>query len=601
MFERFFNYSNELMCIASLDGKFLHINDAFVDLLGYSREQLLTRPFLDLVHPEDIEKTQLEMRHIGAGQNTVNFENRYRCSDGSTKFISWKSTLDPESNLIFATARDITTEKLAINQYAQLYKMVTDNIIYVKTDVKGVITEVNDMFCEISGYDRNELIGKTHKVVNSGVHSHDFFKTMWKAIRSGQVWKDAITNRRKDGSQYVVESIVAPMLDIDGKVEAYIALRQDITERIQYQQLSKKNLDILNETGEIAKVGGWELEIETGQLFWTDETFKILDVQKRNGAQPVLEEGLQLFTDEHKPIIDKAVNDAAQNGTPYALELQAMTPKGEVKWVYTNGKANYRDRKIYSLSGTIQDIHEKKLAELRYKEERQRSIQSAKFAALGELAASVAHEINNPLGIISGYAELIKYQGRVDEQKLEAIMKSCDRIAHIVKNLKRFSRSDSSPTKTKVDLAEIVVDAISLTQPRATRHLADIDFFSNREFYVNGNHIELEQVVINLINNAVDAVAKKPLKQISLELKDTDSDIQLRVIDTGGGIDDGLKIRMFEPFVTTKTENMGTGLGLSVVRGIVEDHDAKIEVENIEQGAEFVIKFPKYIEEANHG
>lgn len=594
MFERFFNYSNELLCIASLEGRFLHINDAFVETLGYDREHLLSRNFIEFVHPEDKEKTLNELRNIESGLETINFENRYINANGDAILLSWKSTLDPHSNKIIASARDITAERLAADKYSQLYKLVTDNIICARTNVKGVITEVNDMFCEISGYQREELIGKTHKVVNSGVHDKSFFASMWRTISKGEVWRGAITNRRKDGSLYIVESIITPVKNLNGKIESYLAIRQDITERIQYQESAQKHLAILNETGAIAKVGGWELDVETNQLFWTDETFKILGVEKVNGMQPVLDDGLQLFTDEHKPIIDRAVNMAINHGQPYALELQAQTPSGEVKWVYTTGKANYHNEKVKSLSGTIQDIHDKKIAEIKYKRERQKGIQNAKLAALGELAASVAHEINNPLGIISGYAELIRYHEKLDLEKLDAILTSCERISHIVTNLKRFARSDKTPAKSINDLSQIIAEAVSLTAPRAKRHLVNIINNSKGVVEIWGNKIELEQVIINLINNAIDATQKSSSRTIWLQTKIVGGKAHATIEDTGGGISDSLKLRIFEPFMTTKTENKGTGLGLSVVKGILEDHHADINIENTKSGAKFELIFEHY-------
>jgi PAS domain S-box-containing protein len=594
MFERFFHYSNELLCIASLEGRFLYINDAFVKLLGYSKEELLSRKFLDFIHPDDIDKTLDEVKGLSQGVTTVNFENRYLDVNGVTKVLSWKSTIDEYTGWIFAVARDITAEKNAVSNYFQLYSAITNNVIFAKTNNKGVITEVNEKFCNISGYSEKELLGKTHKVVNSGVHDKSFFKDMWQTISSGKVWTGAITNRRKNGSLYFVESVIAPIVDINGRIESYMAIRSDITERVEYKEESLKTLSILNETSAIAKVGGWELDVETGVLSWTEETFKILGVEKKQGRSPILPEGLQLFVDEHKPIIDEAVKRAMEHGEPYSLELQAQTPKGEVKWIYTDGRANYVDGKIKTLSGTIQDIHEKKLAEIKYNQERQKSIMSSKFAALGELSASIAHEINNPLGIISGYTELLKYQGNLGEdEKLDAILKSCERISYIVKSLKRFSRSDETPKKSAINLTEIVKEALSLTSPRAKRNLTRIAFEEQGNFMIWGHDIEIEQVVINLINNAIDAVSEREERSIALNVSAESEKVVFTIRDSGGGVPDEVLVKMFEPFYTTKDINKGTGLGLSVVKGILDSHNATIEVVNTDTGALFTLTFDR--------
>lgn len=592
-FERFFHLSHELFCFATHEGRFVEVNQAFTRVLGYSSLELLKLNFYDLIHPDDMQKTDEEVQRLAEGHQSIGFINRYIAKDGSIKILKWRAQTDKESGLIFAIASDVTEEQAAKLKFEQFYTSVTENLIYAKTDPKGVILEVNDEFCRISEYSPEELIGKTHKTVNSGFHPPSFFKHMWKTIRSGKVWAGDITNRKKGGELYIVQSVIIPMFDISGKIEAFIAIRTDITERVEYKEESEKILNILNETSSIAKVGGWELTVETGELNWTDETFKILEVEKKEGQNPYLPEGLQLFTDEHKPIIDKAVAEAMETGKPYSLELQAKTPNGKVKWVFTNGKANYKDGKIVSLSGTIQDINDKKLAELRFNQERQRSIQNAKFASLGELAASIAHEINNPLGIISGYTELLQYKGFENaEPKLDAIAKSCERITHIVKNLKRFSRTDNNNEHSRFNLSDVINEAISLTTPKIKRHFVKLHKELEEYTPIMGNDIEIEQVLINLINNAVDATEDSEDKWINIKLGKTSSEYIIEISDSGAGIPLSVQSKMFDPFFTTKPIGKGTGLGLSIVRDILHNHGGSIRYLSAAEVTTFQLSFP---------
>ncbi len=172
--------------------------------------------------------------------------------------------------------------------------------------------------------------------------------------------------------------------------EVVVAWHEDITDRKRLEDEHIKTLKILNETGSIAKVGGWELNIATSQLTWTDETFRILEVEKQLDQTPVLPDGLSLFTSESRPIIEKAVQRAIEYGEPYSLELEALTAKGNVVWVYTNGKANYKDGEIVSLSGTIQDINTQKRAEINYEIQRKKT--ESRLAL---------HIQNTPLGCVS--------------------------------------------------------------------------------------------------------------------------------------------------------------------------------------------------------
>lgn len=597
IYKKLVNGSFEMFCTANQNGFFEYINPSFTKVLGYPQEVLVSTSFYEFIHPEDIERTKLECQKLIDGNDTVKFENRYRHIHGHYLTFSWSGSYDRDKQLIFAVAHDVTEIKKAQNISLQIEKALYKETILAKTDSNGVIIEVNDKFCQISGYSKQELIGKTHKLVNSGHHPKSFFKSMWQTISSGNTWTGVIKNVSKSGQFYFVQSVLTPIFDADGNIVNYLAIRQDITDSIVNQAKLTKTLEILNETNSIANVGGWELDIETGDLTWTEETFKILEVEQRVDSKPILEEGIKLFTPEYIPVIENAVNRAIQYGESYSLELQALTAKGNVVWVYTNGKPNYKDGKIVSLSGTIQNIDLRKSAEIKYAKERQKSAQNAKFASLGELSASVAHEINNPLGIISGTAELVARPNFKLEKlatKMDVIHKSADRISHIVKSLRKFSRTDEVNIKNAYSISQIIEEAITLTQPKLQRELVELNYTDSSNAMVLCNEIEIEQVMINLINNAIDAVQGLVDKWIKIIVQDIGSLIQLEIIDSGSGIPESIQPRIFDPFYTTKNVGEGTGLGLSIIKGILDDHQANISINNDSTHTCFIIQFPKH-------
>jgi len=372
-FKMLFDLSPDMMCIAGTDGFLKRINASFGRTLGYSDEELLSKSVLDFVHPDDIGATKKRIEKLKTGLPTVSFENRYRHKNGDYLVISWSTYSTPDSGKLYSVGRNTTEERLAKNNLLQIQEVLDSETIVAITDKAGSITEVNDKFCEISGYSRAELIGQNHRMLNSGAHSKEFFHDMWKTISSGNAWSGMIENRKKSGQHYFVLSIVTPLFDIDGQISNYLAIRHDTTDYVRMEQKFVGTLGILNETSAIAKVGGWELDIATEELTWTDETFSIMEVEKKLDQRPVLPEGLDLFTAESKPIIENAVGRAIEFGEPYSLELEALTAKGNVLWIFTNGKPNYKDGKIVSLSGTIQDINSRKLAENKFELERKKA------------------------------------------------------------------------------------------------------------------------------------------------------------------------------------------------------------------------------------
>jgi PAS domain S-box-containing protein len=597
IYEQFFNLSIDMLCVANSSGYFQTVNPSFTAVLGYSKDELLSTPIIDFVHPDDVDKTIQEFSHLNLGRDSLSFENRYRHKNNHYLTFSWNGYVDSESGLIYSVARDITQQVSIQSKLQHLQKALEQETIYAETDTRGVITKVNERFCKISGYSSEELIGRTHKIVNSSHHPTSFFSDIWKKLSSGQIWTGAIKNRKKDGGFYFVQSILIPMFD-NNKISHYVAIRQDITDKINNEHDKLKALEILNETSAVAKVGGWEMNVATGALSWTDETFRILEVEKVDGLTPMLPEGLKLFIDEDQKIIEEAVNRVIEFGKPYGLELQARSPKGRVKWIFTSGKAHYKNGKVESISGIIQDIHKRKIIEIKYNQERHKSVVNAKFAALGELSASIAHEINNPLGVISGYAELLQLTRSIASpndilEKSSAILKSCDRITHIVKSLKKFSRSDEESQYSICLLKNVIDEAIVLANPKLKLRLINLQCHHIENSKILCNEIEIEQVIVNLINNSIDAVSTLSDKWITISITETKQHYNISITDAGLGIPLDQHNVIFEPFITTKNVDEGTGLGLSIVKGILDSHGAKISIDNNNRNTSFIINFPK--------
>ncbi len=248
--DRFFTLSLDLICIADFNGYFKRLNPAWATTLGYAPEELTGKPFIELVHPDDREATIAESQKLASGSSTVYFENRYRCKDGSYRWLAWTSKPAPVQQLIYAVAHDITESKQTEERLTQLTQeqqrllqelktrqtALNEAALVSETDLKGTITFANDRFCEISGYSLEELIGQNHRIINSGYHPKTFFKEMWAAISRGKVWQGEVKNRRKDGSFYWVNTTIAPIFNARGKIVKYMGIRFDITERKQAEE-----------------------------------------------------------------------------------------------------------------------------------------------------------------------------------------------------------------------------------------------------------------------------------------------------------------------------------------------------------------------------
>ncbi|MEM7754498.1 MAG: PAS domain-containing protein [Planctomycetota bacterium] len=222
------------------------------------------------------------------------------------------------------------------------------------TDRKGKITHANDRFCELSGYTREELIGQDHRIVNSGYHPKAFFKDMYATLAKGQTWRGEVKNRAKDGSHYWVDTTIFPMHDLRGERMGYMALRIDITETKRAHQELDLAQRLIDEASVMAKIGGWSINLDTMTPIWSDEVFRIHEVEI--GKQPPLEEAINFYAPEARDTIRNAVANAIRTGKGWDLELPFITAKGRRLWIRTIGRTEMVEGKCVRLWGGFQDI-----------------------------------------------------------------------------------------------------------------------------------------------------------------------------------------------------------------------------------------------------
>ncbi len=360
--------------------------------------------------------------------------------------------------------KKLEDQKFALDQAA----------IVAATDARGVITYINDKFCEISGYSREELLGKTHKIINSGFHSKEFFADLWNTISSGQVWRGEVCNRNKSEGLYWVYTTIVPFFDEAQKIVQYLSIRYEITDL-------------------------------------------------KNARQ------------------------------------------------------------------TILDQQEKLVA-------------SSRLSAIGEMAAAITHEINNPLAAILGRVEMMKsilQEEPLDKQELLKIADSIEvtgqRIAKIVRGMRTMahhSHDDEPPSKVSVQ--SIIDDAVDLCHYRFQNHairlvVTDLD----ASLKVDCRSHQIVQVLVNLLNNSFDAVQHLKEKWVRIEVAALESVVQISLTDSGGGIPQETQKKMFSPFFSTKSVQYGTGLGLSISMGILRQNGGTLDYDGQSANTRFVITLPK--------
>jgi two-component system C4-dicarboxylate transport sensor histidine kinase DctB len=224
-------------------------------------------------------------------------------------------------------------------------------------------------------------------------------------------------------------------------------------------------------------------------------------------------------------------------------------------------------------------------------------VQSAKLAALGQMSAALAHEINQPLTtqrMQLATLRLLLDHGRVDDayKALRPLDDMLTRMAALTSHLKTFARKSPSGLRERLDLAAVVDQSLQLLEARLRDEQVDVELHLIRPSSVRGDAIRLEQVLINLLRNALDAMQDKPLKRLVIRIEADEQLWHLSVADSGGGIAEENLLSVFDPFFTTKPVGDGLGLGLAVSYAIVHELGGRLSAANLEQGAVFTLSLP---------
>ncbi|QCU89902.1 PAS domain-containing protein [Thiomicrorhabdus sediminis] len=270
-------------------------------------------------------------------------------------------------------------EQLALNQHA----------IVSIADKHGNIISVNDKFCEISGYSRSELLGNNHRIVKSGQHPPEFYREMWRTISSGEVWQGQVCNRKKDGSLYWVESTITPFMDEKGRPYQYASIRTDVTQ----QRLAEKAVELAKERlrrGQAyANIGTWEWNIVTGELFWTERIAPLFGYPEGDLETSYENFVAALHPEDRQAVID-AVNATIEHDEPYDFEHRVIWPDGTVRWLQERGAVMRSDNgSAISMLGVVQDIDDRKRAELKLAEREQLLLEAQNLASIGNWSADM--------------------------------------------------------------------------------------------------------------------------------------------------------------------------------------------------------------------
>lgn len=645
---RLFETSPALIWRTDSQGNFDYFNKKWLELTGHTADKDFADILMESLHQEDKDQFLEDLHIANTAESSFEIECRLRDQSGEFRriqtfgspFFDDQGIYGGHIGYCFDTTERFETEEV-LRKLSRAVEQSTS--AFLITDTKGCIEYANASYTKMSGYTLEEVIGANANPTGKSATAPDIFGESWEVIQTEGTWCGERISHTCNGKSYWELATISSITDADDVTTHYLVELEDITRRKEAERELRKNRAELIQSHE--ELNALFNQVETSKREWERTMDCIGDIViliTADGKIKRCNKALQEFTSlAYQEIIGSHWKDFL---THHGLNFPPELPPGCEIHHESSGRCFYctsypfADHDQNEISGFVLTIHdftkrkavsdelERAYGEL--KATQAKIVQQEKMASIGQLAAGVAHEINNPMGFISSnLGTMRKYLGRLAEhvafvsnaidslpddefrqglreqrktlkidyliedgkELIDESLEGAERVRSIVQNLKSFSRVDESECKP-VDINDCLESTIKIVwnevKYKATL-IRDLETLPLIRCYPQ----QLNQVFMNLLVNASQAIETQG--EIRVRTWHEGDSVYASVGDTGCGIPEKVLNRIFEPFFTTKEVGKGTGLGLSITYDIIKKHKGDIIVESRPgDGTTFTIRLP---------
>lgn len=610
--------SSDLIWSVDKEGRWTFVNQAAGRILGYEPTEMLGRCVTDFMRPATAQRDLEAFQRVLAGEAVFQLETEYLRKDGTVVLLSFNAIVLRDRHGVVTgatgTATDITQRKAAEaalskseERFKRFFELPLIGVGVSSPERRWL--DVNPRFCAMLGYTREELLGKSWVDYTHPDDVKSNLKVIARA-REGEIGQWSYDKRfiRKDGSVLHVTTSGACVRKEDGSVDYYLALHQDITERKRSEEEILRQRKFLREV----------IDASPNVIFAKDQTGKytlanqaMADLYKTNLEGIVGKTDFDLVSRPEALSFIQSDRQVFETGADYFNPEGVFTDSvTQERRLFQTVKKPLRDAegRVESILGVAWDITARKLAEEKSMRLQRQLLQSQKMEAIGQLAAGIAHDLNNALAAVVGHLQLLK-MGSSDviksEHSINTALTGCKRATSLIEQLLGFSRQGKYNT-TVVSLERIASETVDFLRKVLGADIAIEMDSPAHELLVKGDPSQIQQALTNLIINAKQAMPAGGRIAFRFGLKQIDKPERFNasaaagrycfvsVEDTGVGIPPGNIDKVFEPFFTTKGQTNGTGLGLSTVYGMMQSHGGWVDLESeVGKGTTFSLYFPE--------
>ncbi|MFZ0317882.1 MAG: PAS domain S-box protein [Candidatus Sulfotelmatobacter sp.] len=601
-----------LLVSARPDGYADFFNQRWIDYTGQPAEQLEGWGWANQFHPDDAEGLLKTWRSSLASGEPLEAEARMRRFDGAYRWLLFRTNAlrDESGNIVkwYGTNTDINDRKRAEDdlRHSEAHKSaILDSALdcIVTIDHEGCITEFNVAAERTFGHRQDEVIGKRMAdVIIPQTLREQHRQGLARYLATGQAMvlgkRVEMTAVRADGSEFPIELAIT-RASLDGP-PSFTGFIRDLTEsKLAEEQLRQSDLNLRQMTETIPEML-WSAGPE-GKIDYCNA--RVLDYTGFS-AEKILGNGWKDTV--HPDDIELAAREwisCVATGAPYRVEVRTFHAADQIyRWCVTTAlPLRDRDGHIVKWHGTIVDNHDWKQAQDQLRTTHAALTHMTRVMTMGQLTASIAHEVNQPLsGIITNTSTCLLMLDsdppnvEVARETVQRALRDGNRASEVIKRLRAlFSKKEVTAGSVDLNEATREVIALSLSELQRNQVLLRTDFDSDLPIII-GDRVQLQQVILNLLRNASDAmsaVQDRP-KHLLIRTEREECDrVRLTVQDVGVGFDSDAMDKLFQAFYTTKNEGMG--MGLSISRSIIESHHGRLwATPNDGPGATFCFSLP---------